>query len=143
MTSPTPTDPTASRSFDNATVTAGAEVVVTITATGYGGFGGVTETLPAGFSYVSSTLSTDEVAVTGQTVRFTLQGVVDPFTYTVTAPSVAGTHAFSGSLRDENRLDYPVGGETDITVPELGETVPTANRAFSRATVSPGGSMSS
>ena len=141
MTSPTPTDPTASRSFDNATVTAGAEVVVTITATGYGSFGGVTERLPAGFSYVSSTLSTDEVAVTGQTVRFTLQGAVDPFTYTVTTPRVAGTHVFSGSLRDENRLDYPVGGETDITVPELGETVPTANRSLPRTTVSPGGSV--
>ena len=65
-----------------------------------------------------------------RTVRFTLQGAVDPFTYTVTASSVAGTHAFNGSLRDENRLDYPVGGEADITVPELGETVPTAEQGF-------------
>ena len=140
MTSPTPTDPTASRSFDNATVTAGGEVVVTITATGYGSFGGVTETLPGGFRYVSSSL-TDGVSVSGQEVRFTLQGVVDPFTYTVTASSVAGTHAFSGSLRDDDRMDHSVGGETDITVPELGETVPTANRSLSRTTVSPGGSV--
>ena len=53
----------ATRSFDQDTVAAGGEVVVTIEATGYGSLGGVTETLPAGFSYVSSSL-TDEGEVT-------------------------------------------------------------------------------
>ena len=47
----------ATRSFDQDTVAAGGQVVVTIEATGYGSLaGGVTETLPAGFSYESSSL---------------------------------------------------------------------------------------
>ena len=63
----------------------------------------VTETLPVGFSYVSSSL-TDEGEVTkvdDRTVRFALQGAVDKsFTYTVTASNTAGPHDFSGILRD-------------------------------------------
>ena len=53
----------ATRSFDPDTVAAGGQVVVTIAASGYGSLGAVTETLPAGFSYVSSSL-TDEGEVT-------------------------------------------------------------------------------
>ena len=82
----------ATRSFDQDTVTAGGQVVVTIMATGYGSLGAVTETLPAGFSYVSSSL-VDEGEVTevdALTVRFTLQGADKNFTYTVTASSTAG-----------------------------------------------------
>ena len=37
-------------------VAPGGQVVVTITAAGYGSLGEVTETLPAEFSYVSSSL---------------------------------------------------------------------------------------
>ena len=64
---------------------AGGEVVVTITATGYGSLGAVTEKLPAdGFTYESSSL-TDAGEVTeidaGRTVRFTLQGADKTFTY--------------------------------------------------------------
>ena len=82
----------ASRSFSTASVAPGGEVVVTIAAAGYGSLGAVTETLPAGFSYVSSSL-TEEGEVTevdDQTVRFTLQGADKTFTYTVTASSTAG-----------------------------------------------------
>ena len=82
-------DPSASRSFDTASVAAGGEVVVTIAAANYGSFGRVTETLPAGFSYVSSSLDAEEVRVTGQAVRFTLQGDTS-FTYTVTASEHGG-----------------------------------------------------
>ena len=82
-------DPSASRSIPPASVAPGGRVVVTITADNYGQAGGVTETLPAGFTYVSSTLDVDQVAETGQEVRFTLQGD-DSFTYTVTASSVSG-----------------------------------------------------
>ena len=74
-----------------------------ISATGYGTLGGVTETLPAGFRYESSSL-TDEGEVTeidARTIRFTLQGADKTFTYTVTASSTAGPHTFSGVLRDD------------------------------------------
>ena len=53
---------------------------MTIEATGYGSLGAVTEMLPAGFSYVSSSL-VDEGEVTivdDLTVRFTLQGRTRP-----------------------------------------------------------------
>ena len=49
-------------------------VVVSIRATNYGQAGGVTETLPSGFSYVSSSLRASQVTESGQNVRFTLQG---------------------------------------------------------------------
>ena len=53
----TPVTILASRSFSPAPASAGGELEVTITAAGYGGFGQVVETLPTGFSYVSSSLS--------------------------------------------------------------------------------------
>ena len=48
--------------------------MVTIEAANYGSAGGVTETLPSGFAYVSSSLSASQVNESGQNVRFTLQG---------------------------------------------------------------------
>ena len=75
--------PSANRSFDTASVAPEGQVVVTIEATGYGLLGGVTETLPEGFSYEGSSLDDAQVQViTGQQVRFTLQGDTS-FTYTV------------------------------------------------------------
>ena len=55
-TPPAGPTPSASRSFDSASVDPGGQVMVTITASNYGQAGGVTETLPAGFSYVDSDL---------------------------------------------------------------------------------------
>ena len=98
--------------FDQDTVAPGGQVVVTIAAAGYGSLGAVTETLPAGFSYVSSSL-TEEGEVTkvdDRTVRFTLQGADKTFTYTVTASDTARRYDFSGKLRDADRADHDVGG---------------------------------
>ena len=69
----------ATRAFEPTSVGAGGQVVVTIAAAGYGTAGGVTETLPQGFSYVESSLDDSQVATTGSglqsnQVRFTLQG---------------------------------------------------------------------
>ena len=52
-----------------------------ITASGYGWFGAVTETLPPGFSYVSSSLEDSGVTDVGREVRFSLFGQT-AFTYT-------------------------------------------------------------
>ena len=91
-------------------------VVVSIRATNYGQAGGVTETLPSGFSYVSSSLRASQVTeLSGNQVRFTLQGDAS-FTYTVTASSTPGPYDFSGTLRDFERDDYPVVGATMVTV---------------------------
>jgi hypothetical protein len=149
-------DPSASRSIPPASVAPGGRVVVTITADNYGQAGGVTETLPAGFTYVSSSLDASQVTetqvtVTDQKVRFTLQGETT-FTYTVTASMTAGSHTFSGMLRDFERTDTLVGGDTTVTVemdapePEPEPTPgdeqgqdPSASRSFSPASVAAGG----
>ena len=140
----------ASRSFSPATpatVEPGGEVTVTIEATGYGSLGAVTETLPAGFGYVSSSL-TDEGEVTevdARTVRFTLQGANQTFTYTVKASNTAGDHVFSGTLRDSDRGDHDVGGDSSVTVRTVTTTSgASASRSFSPATpatVEPGGEV--
>ena len=113
---PVETGPRATRSLPTASVAPGGQVVVTITASDYGDFGGVAETLPTGFSYVGDTFTEGDVKVTGQNVRFVFQGTVDPFTYTVRASSTPGTYTFRGSLRDEDRIDHTVGGDSSIRV---------------------------
>ena len=133
----------ATRSFDKTTVEPGGEVVVTIASTGYGSLGAVTETLPAGFSHESSSL-TDEGEVTevdARTVRFTLQGADKTFTYTVTASSTAGDYDFSGVLRDSDRQDRPVGGDPTVTVEAPAGQQASATRSFDKTTVEPGGEV--
>ena len=117
-----PTGVTATRSFSPASVAPGGRVTVTIAAANYGTAGGVTETLPAGFSYVSSTHGSVIHPADGnsQMVRFTLLGETS-FTYTVTAPSVEGPYTFSGTLRDFDGNDHPVGGAATVTVSSSGD----------------------
>ena len=107
--------PTATRSFEPATVVPGGQVTVTIAVANYGGFGRVAETLPGGFTYVSSSLSDVQVQHTGQEYRFTLQGETS-FTYTVTASSTAGAHPFAGVLTDSIPQTHTVGGAPSVTV---------------------------
>ena len=107
------TGASATRSFSPATVAAGGQVVVAITAANYGGFGEVEETLPAGFTYVSSIFP--DPVVSGQEVRFDLLGETS-FTYTVTASDVDGTYTFSGTLTDSDNNVHTVGGDTTVTV---------------------------
>ena len=133
----TPT-PSATRSFNPATVAPGGRVTVTIQLADYGGIGRVTETLPAGFAYVDSTHDSAGVNVSGQEVRFTLQGD-SSVAYTVTASRTAGSHLFSGMLRDSVRDDYPVGGVDTVTVEAPSTPTPSATRSFNPATVAPGG----
>ena len=133
-TAPTPGSSPATRSFGTASVAAGGQVVVTIAVANYGRAGGVTEMLPAGFEYVSTTHDAAAVLVSGsvssgQTVRFTLSGETS-VTYTVDAPDSGGTYTFSGTLRDEDRNDTAVGGATSIVV-----VGPSASRSFSPSSV--------
>ena len=130
--------PSASRSFDSASGAPGGTVTVTITASDYGQAGGVTETLPPGFSYVGSSLDSSQVTeLGGNQVRFTLQGDTS-FTYSVTASETVGTYSFSGTLRDFGRDDHIVGGATMVTVTA---PTPSASRRFDSASVAPGGTV--
>ena len=109
---------TATRSFSATTVVPGGQSTVTITAANYGDAGQVSETLPPGFAYVSSSLSGAQATVTGQAVQevtFALAGETS-FTYTVTAPSIESLYTFSGTVKDSQGNDYPVGGDDKVTV---------------------------
>ena len=103
------TTPSATRSFSSATVQPGASLTVTISVADYGGIGAVTETLPEGFTYVSSSGVTGNVQDSGA-IRFTLLGETS-FEYTVTASSTAGEHTFMGTLRASDQNDHTVGGD--------------------------------
>ncbi len=85
--------------------------MVTITATDFGGFGLVRETLPEGFSYSGSSLSDVSVTVDGQTASFVLLGDRS-FTYTADAPDVEGTYTFTGVVKDADKDERPVGGDS-------------------------------
>jgi hypothetical protein len=78
--------------------------------------------------------------LSGNQVRFTLQGEAS-FTYTVTASGTAGSHTFSGTLRDIELDDYPVGGASSVTVEAPSTPTPSATRSFNPATVAPGGTV--
>ena len=109
------TSHSAVRSFSAPWILPEGALEVTITTAGYGSFGQVVETLPAGFSYEGSDLSEAAAAVDGQTVAFTLLGD-ERFTYTVAAPSAEGSYSFSGILLDADKVAEPVGGASSIRV---------------------------
>ena len=102
--------------------------MVTITATNYGGFGQVEETLPEGFSYTGSSLSEGSVTVDGQTVSFVLLGD-GSFTYTVDSPDEEGAYTFSGILKDANREETVVGGASQVLVGPEPTATPTSEPA--------------
>ena len=104
----------AARHLSQDWVAPGEAIVVTIAATGYGGLGQVVETLPQGFTYVESTLSVGARA-DGQRVLFTLLGE-ESFSYAVMASHREGAYSFSGVVKDLNKDERPVTGDSDITV---------------------------
>ena len=129
----------ARRSFSPSSVDRGGQVTVTVAVSGdYGQAGALIETLPAGFSFVSSSTHSGAMA-SGQEVSFTLLGDRS-VTYTVTASQTAGKHAFSGELRDFARSSIVVGGATDVTV-TVPAGAPGARRSFSPAWAAPGGQV--
>ena len=129
----------ATRSLSATTVEPGGQIVVTIAVSGLGTAGNVTETLPAGFAYVSTT-NGDGAQVDGQTVKFTIFGDSRTFTYTVTASSTPGDYAFSGSARDFDRTDQAVAGTSSVTV-EGAAAGHSATRSLSSAMADAGGQL--
>ena len=125
--------PSATRSFDPEPVAAGVPVVVTITVSGTAR-GVVTETLPSGMEYVSSSLPSTQVErPVGQDVHFILVESADsPFTYTVTASQ---TGSISGVLTVD-QVPYVLGVST-VTV-EADSAAPSATRSFDPEPVAAG-----
>ena len=116
------------RSFSQPWAPPGGRLVVTITATNYGGFGQVEETLPEGFSYTGSSLSEGSVTVDGQTVSFVLLGD-GSFTYTVEVPDDEGAYTFSGVLKDASREEMVIGGASQVLVGPEPTATPTSEPA--------------
>ena len=105
--------PNVTRSFSAATVAAGGELEVTVTPGGYGRFGQLVETIPDGFSHVST--GEPGVEVDGQDVILTfLEGEI--VRYRVTAAAGTGVGSFSGILKDEDKVEHRVGGQHRVTV---------------------------
>ena len=136
---------TATRTLPAEPVPADGRFTVRIEVSDYGIMGQVTETLPEGFSYTTTTLPQDQAEVEGETnsVKFYLLGETS-FTYTVTAPASEGTYTFSGILKDMDKKEYEVGGDTEIEVEEAEEeeeAEPTATRTLPEEPVSAGESF--
>ena len=125
-------DPSANRSFSPATVAPGERVTVTITVANYGQAGSVVETLPSGFTWVSSTHPSGQVDRDGQEVTFTLFGETS-LTYSVTASSTERQYSFSGTLWDFDGEEHDVLGPpvTVRAAPAPAQDDPSANRSFS------------
>ena len=105
----------ATRSFASQWVLPEGEVHVTIVTQDYGAFAQVVETLPEGFSFTGSSLPDVAVEVEISTLIFTLLGE-EEFTYTVQASDVEGTYTFSGILRDQNKSEEQIGGDSSLRV---------------------------
>ena len=88
---------------------------MTVSASGYGGFGLLQETLTEGFTLVATALDAATVKVEGQTVTFTLLGV-ELVTYTVEAPTTEGQYDFSGFLLDMQKQEAIVAGASSVRV---------------------------
>ena len=112
------------RSISSGWTAPGAELVITISVSGYGGIGQVAEVLPDGFSYKDSSLDAVAVRVDGQTVQFTLLGEAQ-FSYTVTAAVDEGSFEISGVFKDANKDEVAVAGQFEVIVSETPPPTPT------------------
>ena len=92
----------ASRAFQRTWAAPGGQVRVTITASNYGAFGQVVETLPDGFTFVSASLPDTQIEQEGQVVRFNLFGD-SSFNYVVTVAAGEGRYTFNGVVRNADR----------------------------------------
>ena len=110
---------------------------MTVSASGYGGFGLLQETLTEGFTLVATALDAATVKVEGQTVTFTLLGV-ELVTYTVEAPTTEGQYDFSGFLLDMQKQEAITAGASSVPVgPEPTATPTPAHTATPAPSTTP------
>ena len=118
------------RSFSSNTVEAGGTLDVTIAIAGFNGQ--VVETLPDGFTYVSSSFVPAANGRVSDAIEPELIFTVfaaSSITYTVMAPDPlpAGAQTFSGVVRPIGESEVTIGGENSVNDPEPAETpTPTA-----------------
>ena len=105
----------ASRTFRQNWAAPGGELRVTITASNYGAFGQVVETLPEGFTFMSASLPETQIEQEAQVVRFNLFGD-SSVNYVVTVPTTEGRYTFTGVIRNADRAERSVTGHTQFRV---------------------------
>ena len=119
------TGPSATRSFEPATVEPGGTVTVTVAVENTGTPGRVTETIPSEFAYVDGSLTSTpaSTAIFSAGTSDVAQGVVafnllgaSSISYQVTAASAEADYNFSGTVRASDSTEATVGGETTVTV---------------------------
>jgi hypothetical protein len=110
-------------------------------------YGTVVETLPEGFTYMSSSLDTNAVHVYGPTNTIEFKLTKDKyFTYSVALryhDIEEGTYTFHGILK-RSKKEYVIGGDTEIMLAEPEEeddAEPTATRTLPEEPVSAGESF--
>ena len=125
------------RSFSAPWVAPGGTLEVTVETANVGAGGRVEERLPASFAYLGSTLGRSRARRLGGTVIFSLRGEAG-FTYAVAVPVTPGTYVFSGVVRDSDRNEESVAGESAVRVgpPPTPLPAPTAT-PISTATLAP------
>jgi len=90
-------DVTVSRDIDPPSVSAGGEVLVTLSIDGMSA-GGIVETIPEGFSFVETSHQADKYRISGQKLSFAVIGESE-ITYRVRAET-AGPRTFTGTWND-------------------------------------------
>ena len=115
----------ASRAFQRTWAAPGSELRVTITASNYGAFGQVVETLPEGFTFVSASLPDTQIEQEAQVVRFNLFGN-SRFNYVVAVPTGEGRYTFNGVIRNADRQERRITGHTQLRVGPPPTPAPTA-----------------
>ena len=112
--------PTATRTLPAEPVSAGGVFTVEIEVLDYGMFGSVNETLPEGFTCTASSATRWEDLSGWAEENVRLYKFIfsweTSFTYTLTAPDTEGTYTFSGKLKDEDKNEYEVGGDSEVVV---------------------------
>ena len=131
----------ATRTLSESSVEPGDEITVTINASGYGSFGQVVETLPAGFSYVENSTDPSSIrtSVNGQEVRFTLLGADLSFSYRVLASDTPGDYSLTGTLSDEHGAKEDITPDSDVTVTAVEEPEATATPTATPVPPAPSG----
>ena len=124
--------PVATRTFSAENVIPGRHLVVSLAVADYGTSGRVIETIPQGFSYVTSSLTGNAVDVSADTITFILLGE-ENVTYTLTAPDDPGTHDFSGTITNFDKITELVGGASQVTVDPRPAATATRSLAEPRA----------
>ena len=119
------TSASAVRALPATSVNPDAQFTVNMTVAD-GSPGKVVETLPAGFTYVDSTMDDAQVIVDidNSTVTFVLISGETGFSYDVTASSTDGAYDFSGIVKGPDLVVSTVGGDTSIVVVTPPEDVP-------------------